>query len=137
MKGLRDPSRNAPHILFAHPACGGCRSANPDAAGPQRRVRVIWDDLFVGGDADLFQGLLSLLAVESETRNGIGHHHVIAGATGDQFYACLGQRLRQSLGIGQRLACVVLKRGLRGLPEGDRRGRNAVHVRPALQARKY
>ena len=50
-KCVRDPSGNAAHSGFLHPARGAGGRADADAAQPQRGFGIVGNHLFVGGDS--------------------------------------------------------------------------------------
>src|SRR5437660_7171266 len=59
------------------------------------------------------------------------------GTAGDGWASCAGESLGQDLSVGNDLAGVVLEAGLHSLEEAHRLGRDNVHQRPTLDARKH
>ena len=93
------------HFGRAHAARRERRCAEPDAAGDERRLRIVGNGVLVHRDAGLVEHLLGDLPGEVLGPE-IDQHQVGVGAAGHDGEAALDQRLRQRLGVVHHLAGV-------------------------------
>ncbi len=105
----------------------------PDAAGDERRLRVVGDRVLVDGDVRPAEQLLRRLA-RQVLGPQVDQHQVGVGAAGDDREAAFDQGLGERLGVGDHLLRVALEVGRQRLAEGDRLGGDDVLERPALRA---
>ena len=92
-EGAVDQLGDAHHLRRAHAARGERRRAEADAAGDERRLRVVRDGVLVDRDAGLVERLLGDLAGEALGPE-VDQHQVVVGAARDDGEAALDQRRR-------------------------------------------
>src|SRR5690606_18558569 len=102
-----------------------------------RRQRVIWDDIFVECQANRIEHLFGNLAVDAKRSFYICYHHMVVSAVRYQAKTALHQLVSQAARVFEHLLGVLLEFGSQSLPKSDSLSSNSVHVRPALNSRKY
>src|SRR5205823_4417158 len=93
-------------------------SAEADAAWFKRWQRVIWNRVFIKGQANFIEGFLDNLAVEPKTFVNISQNQVVTSTTGDQFKTLGLQSFGQGGSISDDLFSIRFELWLHRLAKG-------------------
>src|SRR5699024_9040775 len=115
---VADPAGNRGHVVLLETTRGAGRCTNAQAAGDERRTRVVGHGVLVGGDVGpaqrFFRGFAGDAFVDQADQD-----EVVVGAAGDDVEAAVHEYVGHGAGVFDGLFLVGFELITQGFFEGD------------------